>query len=228
MFRLSKSIRDARKKGRNAIIAEIKVHSPKHGDLLRGRNPFEILRAYERADVCGISYITEPKYFKGSFETLRRICRETDLPVLRKDFILNVHEIERTAEAEASAVLLIARILKDRTAEFVDVAREHGLDTVVEVHTLEEVEIAKETNTTIVGINNRDIGKLEKDDGDVSLTEKLSPLIPNGFIKLSESGIRSLDDLRRALSFADAVLIGTAFMLAENTEDFVRCFVYAE
>lgn len=228
MFRLSKSIRNANKDGKNAVVAEIKVHSPKHGDLLKGRNPLDILRAYERAYVCGISYITEPKYFKGSFELFKKICRETELPVLRKDFILNTYEIERTAEAEASAVLLIARILKDRTAEFVDIAKEHGLDTVVEVHSPEDVEIAKVTNTTIVGINNRDIGKLEKDDGDVSLTEKLSPLIPDRFVKLSESGIRSLDDLRRALSFADAVLIGTAFMLAENTEDFVRCFVYAK
>ncbi|WP_457548568.1 indole-3-glycerol phosphate synthase TrpC [Archaeoglobus sp.] len=227
MFRLSKSIRLTKENGKNAVIAEIKVHSPKHGDLLRGRDPIDILRAYERAGVCGISYITEPNHFRGSFKFLKELCKLTDLPVLRKDFITNKFEIEKTAEVEASAVLLITRILKDRTAEFVDFAKEHGLDTVVEVHTPQELEIAVETKTTIVGINNRDIGKLEKDDGNVSLTEKLAPLIPNKFVKLSESGIRSLDDLKRALRFADAVLIGTAFMLAEDTEGFVRCFVHA-
>ncbi len=224
MFRLSKSIKDCDK---NAIIAEIKIYSPKHGDLLRGRNPIDILRAYERTGVCGISYITEPNHFKGSFEFFKELCKLTDLPVLRKDFITTKFEIERTAEAEGSAILLIARILKDKTAEFVDYAKEHGLDTIVEVHTSQDVEIAVNTNTTIVGINNRDIDKLEKDDGSVEVTEKLAPLIPNRFVKLSESGIRSLEDLKRALKFTDAVLIGTAFMLAEDTENFVRCFVYA-
>ena len=225
MFRLSKSIKDCDNK--NAVIAEIKVHSPKHGDLLRGRNPIDILRAYERAGACGISYITESNHFRGSFEFFKELCKLTDLPVLRKDFITTKFEIERTAEAEGSAILLIARILKDKTAEFVDHAKEHGLDTIVEVHTPQDVEIAVNTNTTIVGINNRDIGKLEKDDGSVEVTERLSPLIPEKFLKISESGIRSLDDLKRALKFADAVLIGTAFMLAEDTENFVRCFVYA-
>ncbi len=227
MFRLCKSIKLTKENGKNAVIAEIKVHSPKYGDLLRGRDPIDILRAYERAGACGISYITEPNHFRGSFEFLKEICKLTDLPVLRKDFITNKSEIEKTAEVEASAVLLIPRILKDETAEFVDFAKEHGLDTVVEIHTPQELEIAVNTNTTIVGINNRDIDQLEKDDGNVSLTEKLAPLVPNKFVKLSESGIRSLDDLKRALRFADAVLIGTAFMLAEDTESFVRCFVHA-
>ncbi len=226
MFRLSKSIRDA-KKDRNAIVAEIKVHSPKHGDLLRGRDPLEILRAYERANVCGISYITERKHFKGSFDFLKELCRETDLPVLRKDFVTEKDEIERSAEIGVSAILLIARILKEKTPELVDFARDHGLDTVVEVHNPEDLKYALKSKTTIVGINNRDISKLEKDDGDVSLTEKLAPMIPNGFLKLSESGIRNLNDLKRALRFADAVLIGTAFMMAEDVESFVRCFVYA-
>ena len=224
MFRLSRSIRNCEG---NAVIAEIKVHSPKHGDLLRGRDPIEILRAYERAGVCGISYITEPNIFKGSFDILKEICRITDLPVLRKDFITNKLEIEKTAEAEASAILLITRILKEKTSEFVDFAKEHGLDTVVEVHTPQDVEISIATSTTIVGINNRDIFKLEKDDGDVGVTERIAPLIPNRFLKISESGIRDLDDLKRALKFVDAVLIGTAFMLARDIESFVRCFVYA-
>jgi len=227
MFRLCKSIKLTKENGKNAVIAEIKVHSPKYGDLLRGRDPIDILRAYERAGACGVSYITEPNYFRGSFEFFKEICKLTDLPVLRKDFITNKSEIEKTAEVEASAVLLIPRILKDETAEFVDFAKEHGLDTVVEIHTPQELEIAVNTSTTIVGINNRNIDQLEKDDGNVSLTEKLAPLVPNKFVKLSESGIRSLDDLKRALRFADAVLIGTAFMLAEDTESFVRCFVHA-
>ena len=221
-YELSKAIRDCKK---NPVIAEIKVYSPKHGDLLRDRDPIKILRAYENAGAVGISYITEPKHFKGSFDFFKKLCNLTYLPVLRKDFITTKHEIERTAEANGSAVLLIARILKENTAEFVDFALEHGLDTVVEVHSVEDIRLAVQTNSTIVGINNRDISQLEKDDGTVSLTKRLAPLIPDRYVKLSESGIKTLEDLKLALRYADAVLIGTAFMKADNTEEFVRSFV---
>jgi len=217
-----------KREGVNPIIAEIKVYSPKYGDLLRGRDPIKILRAYESAGAVGISYITEPKYFKGNFELFRRICKETDLPVLRKDFITSKDEIERTAEAEASAVLIITRILKDKTAEFVDFTLEHGLDPLVEVHSEEELRIAIETNSTMIGINNRDIARLEKDDGNVSLTKKLAPFIPNEFVKVSESGISGLEDLKVALRYADAALVGTAFMRAEDPEKIVREFVEAK
>lgn len=194
--RLSNAIK---KCASNAIIAEIKVFSPKHGDLLRNRDELNILRAYERAGAIGISYITEPRYFKGDFKVFRRICKESSLPVLRKDFITTKEEIERTAEAEGSAILLIARVLKEKTADFVDFAIEHSLDTLVEVHSEGEVSIAKETNTPMIGINNRDIEKLEIDDGDVSLTEKLAKLVPKSVILVSESGISSIEDLRLSL-----------------------------
>lgn len=216
-----------RKCRKNPIIAEIKPRSPKHGDLLRGRDPVEILRAYERAGAVAISYITEPKHFGGDFRVFKEICRETVLPVLRKDFITTKDEIERTAEAEASAVLLIARILGDNLAEFVDYSLQHNLDPLVEVHTREDVEATKKTNTPMIGINNRDIFRLEMDDGDVSLTKKLAKFLPRKFILVSESGISSVRDLGIALKYADAALIGTAFMRAENPEEIVRSFVEA-
>ncbi|ASJ16286.1 indole-3-glycerol phosphate synthase [Thermococcus chitonophagus] len=225
VFGLSRAIRTSKK---NAIIAELKVYSPKYGDLLRGRDPFEILRKYEEAGAVGISYITDPKYFKGSFEFFKKLCRETELPVLRKDFITTKEEIEKTAEAGGSAILLITRILRDRLPEFVDYAKEHGLDTLVEVHTEEELGIALTTNSTMIGINNRDIGKLELDDGNVSLTERLAPKIPRKFVKVSESGIATIEDLRRALKVADAALIGTALMKAEDPGALLKTFVEAD
>ncbi|RLI80173.1 indole-3-glycerol phosphate synthase TrpC [Archaeoglobales archaeon] len=208
----------------NPIIAEIKVYSPKHGDLLGKRDPIEIMEIYERCGVVGISYITA-KEFKGDFELFRRICEGSNLPVLRKDFVMDKHEIEKTAEVEASAILLIARFLKDKTSEFVDYSLEHGLETLVEVHSIEDVAIAKQTKTTMIGINNRDITKLEKDDGSVCITEKLCNYLPNRVLRVSESGIRTIDDLRRALRVADAALIGTAFMVAEDVEKVVKEFV---
>lgn len=214
-----------KREGLNPVISEIKVHSPKYGNLLRKRDVFEILRIYEDCKSAGISYITEKEYFKGDFEIFRKICRESSLPVMRKDFILSKDEIEKTAEAEGSAILLIARMLEENTSEFVDYALEHGLESVVEVHMEEDLKYALESNTPIIGINNRDIGILEKDDGDVSITVKISQIINSNVLKISESGLRNIEDVRLALKHADAVLVGTAFMMAENIEEKVREFV---
>ncbi len=211
---------------KNPVIAEIKVHSPKYGDLLRGRDPFYILKAYERAGATGISYITEQKHFKGNFKLFVQICEETELPVLRKDFINSKEEIEKTAEAGASAILLIARDLREKTPEFADYAIEHGLDPLIEVHGKEELTFALESRG-LIGINNRDIRKLEKDDGNVSVTEKLAPLIPENRIVVSESGISSVEELKIALRYADAVLVGTAFMKAEDPGEICKKFVYS-
>jgi len=210
---------------KNPIIAEIKVHSPKYGDLLKGRSELDILKIYEEAGAVGISYITDKQHFNGNFNVFKRICENTELPVLRKDFLTTKDEIEKTASAGGSTVLIIARLLKENTAEFVDFALECGLDTLVEVHNTEEIEIAKNTNTTMIGINNRDISKLELDDGTVSLTEKLANLIPKDRILVSESGISNLADLKIALTYADAALIGTSFMKAEHQKEFVKSFV---
>lgn len=147
---------------------------------------------------------------------------------MRKDFIASKEEVERTAEAGASAVLLITRLLKEELPEFVDFAKEHGLDTLVEVHSEEELAIALQTDSTMIGINNRDIGKLELDDGNVSLTEKLAPLIPKRYVKVSESGIAGTEDLKRALRHADAALIGTALMKTPDPEEFLRKLVEVE
>ena len=221
-FGLSKSIKEAKK---NAVIAELKVYSPKYGDLLKGRDIWDILRIYEKGGAVGISYITEPTYYRGDLNTFKKIVKETNLPVLRKDFIKSKEEIEKTAEMEASAILLIPRILKEDTGEFVDFALEHGLDTLVEVHTEEDLKIVISTNTTMVGINNRDIGKLETDDGDVSLTTKLAPMIPERFVKVSESGIYNLRDLKKALKYTSAALIGTALMKSQNPYELLKSFV---
>jgi len=227
-FGLYRMIKQRKREKLNPVIAEIKVYSPKHGDLIGKRDEMELLRAYERCRVAGISYITEKKHFKGDFETFKKICKHSSLPVLRKDFVTSKSEIERTSEVEASAILLIARILGEDTIEFVDFSIEHALDPVVEIHSAEDIKIAIESKTPIIGINNRDISNLEKDDGSVELTAKLSPLIPDSFVKISESGISSLGDLKVALSHADAVLVGTAFMKAKNVEKAVKNFVEAK
>ncbi len=216
------SIKRAGSLNRNAIIAEVKTFSPIHGDLLRGRKIESIVSAYESAGAVAISYITA-REFRGDFATLKKIVRLTELPVLRKDFIKSKEEVERSAEVEVSALLLIARHLKGRTAELVDYCFEHSIEPLVEVHSPEDVVYTG--NARCVLINNRDIDRMERDGGDVRVTSKIAPLLDG--IKISGSGISTLEDLRFVLNFADAALIGTAFMMAEDTEAFVRKFVEA-
>lgn len=222
--RMSEMIKRRKRDGKNPVIAEIKVFSPKYGDLLRGRDPLEILEIYESCEVAGISYITA-KAFRGDKRLLKRICESSSLPVLRKDFIETREEIEETSELGASAVLLIARNLGDKTSELVDFTLEHGLEPVVEVHSVEDIEIANKTRTPIIGINNRDIRRMEMDDGSIEVTERLSKFIREGSLKLSESGISNLADLSRALRCTDAVLIGTAFMKSSDIRRTVSSFV---
>lgn len=206
-------------KGRNSVIGEVKCASPVQGDLLRGRDPVKIAEIYEKCGCSAISYITS-KNFGGSIKTLKAICRATNLPVLRKDFVESEDEIEKTCEAEADALLLIARILKDRTPEFVEICFEHGIEAVVEVFCEEELRFAE--NARVVLINNRDI--FNPSDVDVRRTLKIAPKVKK--TKISGSGIKRVEDLK-VLRFVDAVLIGTAFMLAEDTEKIVRSFVEA-
>ncbi len=217
------SLKKAKDRGRNPIIAEIKPFSPLHGDLLKGRDIEDILTAYQNARAAAISYITA-KEFKGDIATLKKICRDAELPVLRKDFIRDVGEIERSAEIGVSAVLLIARHLKDETSEFADCCFEHGIEPLVEIHKPEDLEYAG--NARAILINNRDIDRMETDRGDVSVTARLASKI-EGF-KVSGSGINSIADLLFVLEYVDAALIGTTFMMAENTEEFVRSFVEAK
>lgn len=224
-MKLTDSILKTKKLNKNPIICEIKTFSPKYGDLLKGRNILDILKIYEECGAAGISYITDKKYFNGDFKTYKTICENTNLPVLRKDFITTKEEIEKTAEVGGGAILLIGRLLKEDTGEFVDYALSHGLDTLVEVHNIDELNIAKETKTTMIGINNRDITKLEMDDGTVSLTENLAPYLPKNIVSVSESGIGTLEDLKIALKYADAALIGTSFMKSNNMREFVKSFI---
>lgn len=223
-FGLSGAIITSNRTAVPAIIAEVKTYSPQHGDLLGARSITDILHTYEECGATGISYITA-KQFRGSMTDFSSLCEASRLPVLRKDFIDTYSDIEDTAAAGGSAVLLIARTLKEKTAEFVDVALSLGLDTLVEVHSPEEIALAEETATTMMGINNRDIACFETDGGTVAVTERLAPLISKGAILVSESGIASADDLRRALRCADAALIGTSLMQAPSIRSKMREFL---
>lgn len=214
----SRSILEARGRGLSAVIADIKPVSPRDGDLLRQRSPADLARSLEHAGACALSVVTEPEHFGGSVAMLRQVAEASRLPVLRKDFFVGTDQVVESRDAGARAVLLTLATIPDPLAgELYAKAWELGLEAVVEVHTEAELERALRLDPTIVGVNNRDLLRLEKDDGSVSVTERLAPLVPGHVLTISESSLLCCDDVRRAFAAgADAVLVGTAVLQAGN------------
>jgi indole-3-glycerol phosphate synthase len=190
-----------------AVIAEVKRRSPSKGDIAPELDAVSQARAYEAAGADAVSVLTEPTRFGGSLDDLRAVCQAVEIPVLRKDFLVDKGQIWEAAEAGAAAVLLIVAILSDdRLHELLDEALDCGLDPLVEVHDLDEVRRASRAGSTLVGINNRDLVTLEVD---LATTEHLAPALGRCMLPVSESGIATpADACRAALSGARALLVG--------------------
>lgn len=218
------SIRARQRHGVFPVISEVKMRSPKEGDLLAGRDPAAYAQTMASAGVAGISVVTESEHFGGSLDILRAVVAAVDLPVLAKDFVTTPAQVDELAAAGAAAVLLIATHLNVADlASLIAHAHDRGIETLVEAHTGEEVGVVGTLDGDLLGINNRDITVLEVDDTDVSHTAQLAGLYPPGRPVVSESAIASADDVRRARAAgADAVLVGTAALRAPDTVAFLR------
>lgn len=217
------ALKTAKQKGRNVVIPDIKCHSPKEGDLLSGRNPIDIAKALVDAGAPVLSVVTEEHHFKGNKRMLREIA-SLGVPVLRKDFLKTKADIHETKSLGASAVLLMYSCLDDNMLrELYEEAKSIGLDVLVETHTEDELKKAALLGAKLIGINNRDIGVLETDNGTVSLTEQLAAQKPVGSFLISESSIQSPEDIRRAIRCgADAALIGTALLRARDIRSYYQ------
>ncbi|MEW6380447.1 MAG: indole-3-glycerol-phosphate synthase [bacterium] len=217
---LSGAILEARGRGDIPIIADIKPVSPRDGALVGQRDAAGLARALEKAGACALSVVTEPQHFGGSIRMLTEVAQAVSVPVLRKDFISSAGQIDESFTAGAAAVLLIlATIPESLVPALYQRAGELGMEALVEVHTRQELEraLALSPLPAIIGINNRDIRNLEKDSGTVRLTEELAPLIPDSVVTISESSLRTPEEVRRALEAgADAVLIGTAILQSND------------
>lgn len=214
------ALKDTAALGTVPVIADLKRRSPKEGDLFCGRDPLKLAEALAACGAPALSVVTEREHFDGSVELLRDVAASTRLPVLRKDFIRSARAVEETAEAGAAAALLIVSMLDaDLLGELLDACRACGLEALVETHTLLEIEIAGRYSPPLVGVNNRDILRLERDDGTVETTRGLAQAWQKHdrpFI-VSESAIETAEDVRSALQGgADAVLVGTAILKAAD------------
>ena len=194
-----------------SLICEVKRASPSKGTIAEDFPYLEIAEEYRDAGADAISVLTEPHYFRGRDEYLEEIADSVDVPVLRKDFVVDEYQIYRAKELGASAVLLIAAVLDDRELEgYRELAESLGMDALVEAHTREEAERAVSSGAAIVGINNRDLSTFKVDLGN---SVRLRDAIPDSVVAVSESGISSQEDARMLHEAGyDAVLVGEAFM----------------
>jgi len=194
-----------------AFICEIKKASPSKGVIADDFPYLDIAREYESAGAAAISVLTEPYYFKGDDRYLREIAGVVSIPLLRKDFTVDDYMIYEAKILGASAVLLICSILSDDAlAEYIAVAHSLGLSALVETHDEKEVDAALRAGARIIGVNNRNLKTFEVD---ISLSERLRKIVPPDIIFVSESGIKSPEDVSKLREIgANAVLIGEAIM----------------
>lgn len=216
--RFTAALETALAAGRAPVIAEIKCASPKEGDLLAGRDPVALAKTMESAGAACLSVVTEPKHFGGSLELLEAVAAGVSLPVLRKDFITSADQVQATAERGGACLLLIAAMLEwPKLVELHREARRSGLETLVEVHNEEELRKALTLDLDLLGINNRNIRRLEIDDGTVANTLALLRLVPPGVRTISESALSTPEEVRAVLEAgALGVLVGTAILRAPD------------
>lgn len=211
--------------GRNAVIAEIKCASPSRGTIRRNVDMAMMAGALAGSGCVALSVLTEPYFFGGTGQDIARVKSAVSIPVLRKDFIIDEHQIAETRALGADAVLLIAAVLKERLPVFIDLAQEYGLEPLVEVHNAEEITTALATRAELIGINNRNLATLTIDR---STTRLLSESVRSaGRTIVSESGMRSADDIREMKPYCDAFLIGSSIMMHERPEKKLKEFVCA-
>jgi indole-3-glycerol phosphate synthase len=204
-----------------AVIAEFKRRSPSAGALREAPDLHEMVGAYERGGATALSVLTEGPNFDGSLEDLRAARAACELPILRKDFIVDEYQLHEAKVARADAVLLIVAALEQQELIALhEGARKLGLDVLVEVHDREELRTALGVGAELVGINNRDLRDFSVD---VERTAQLMGEIPQGVTVVSESGIAEAEQLNRLEEAGvDAVLVGEALMRSENPEAALR------
>lgn len=198
-----------------AVIAEIKKSSPSAGLIRPDFKPVEIAREYQKSGAAALSVITEVQHFHGGLEILASARWNCNLPLLRKDFLVDAYQILEARHAGADAVLLIAALLDPGHLESLRVeAERYGMEALVEVHNERELEQALETGATLIGVNNRDLRTFE-----VSLETSLhlADMVPKNVLAVAESGIRTAADIRR-LSEAGyrGFLVGESLMRATS------------
>lgn len=213
-------LKKALKRKKLALIAEVKKASPSAGVIREDFNPVALAKEYEAAGASAISVVTDQKYFQGKLEYLKEVRKKVDLPLLRKDFIVDEVQIYEARLAGADAILLIVRILTDEELKrFLALAKKLHLQALVEVHDLAEAERAMNAGAEIVGINNRDLDALTVNLQITFYLLKTLPQLKN-LVVVSESGIKSgLETAKLHAAGVDAVLVGESLLVSSEVKN---------
>ena len=203
------------------FICEVKKASPSKGLIAPDFPYVQIAKDYENAGAAAISVLTEPYYFQGSNEYLKEIAANVTIPIIRKDFTVNEYMIYEAKAIGASAILLICSVLsREELIRFKEIADSLGLSCLVETHDEEEVKTALEIGARIIGVNNRNLKDFTVD---IQNSIRLRQLIPQDIIFVSESGMKTTEDiLRLRENQTDAVLIGETLMRSENKKEMLN------
>lgn len=204
-----------------SVIAEIKRKSPSKGILNSSLDPAWLAREYAAGGAAAISVLTDEKHFGGSLHDLKAVIEACpEIPVLRKDFIIDVKQIYQTARAGAHAVLLIAGLLNDRLPEFVRIAKSYGLEALVEVHDVHELHLAHVAGAEMIGVNDRNLTTSDFSlETAITLASHVSPSI----VKVAESGILDLSHASQMRQAGyDAILVGEQLVEASNPRAFIE------
>ena len=207
------------------LIAEIKKASPSAG-LLRPNLEDEleaIVKIYNN-HAAAISIVTDQKFFQGNLKWIKKVRELTDLPIMCKDFVVDEYQIYEARWYGADAVLLIVNhetwnIKHETIAHLIKTARKLSMDCLIETHNEQEIKNALEAGAEIIGINNRDLTTF---DVNLETTLDLASHIPDEIVKVSESGFKTVDDIKRVAGKVDAILIGTRFMEADDISDMIK------
>lgn len=208
-------------KDRINVIAEIKKASPSSGILNKSIDPIKLAREYYESGANAISVVTDKKFFHGEINLVKEVKANFNIPVLKKDFIIDESQVIEARYYNADAILLIAKILSlSEIKKFTKLSNELGMDVIIEVHDEEDIKKAVKTDNPIIGINNRNLETFELD---INNSIRLSSKIPEGIIKISESGISSIKDicLLKEIGFK-TFLIGTYLVKHTKPGDALR------
>ncbi|MCS7013942.1 MAG: indole-3-glycerol phosphate synthase TrpC [Chloroherpetonaceae bacterium] len=197
------------------LIAELKKASPSRGVMVENFNPMDLAQTYYALGAKAFSVLTDQQFFQGSIDYLSSVRQAFDRPVLRKDFIIDEAQVYESRLIGADAILLIvAALSRLRLQELMFLAHSLSMETLVEVHTEAELQLALDCGAKIIGINNRNLADFTVD---IQTSLRLRPAIPPNVVTVSESGMRTTDDLRRIEEAGfDAVLIGEGLLQKEN------------
>lgn len=218
------SLTERLKKSTSGIIAEHKRRSPSKSVINQNLNVFDVAKGYEAAGVCGMSVLTDGKYFGGSLDDLLLARASCQLPLLRKEFIIDPYQIIEAKAYGADVILLIAAVLSHQEIkQLSELAKSLNLEVLLEIHNEEELHKSVMPSLDMMGVNNRNLKTFE-----VSLetSKQLSTLIPDDFVKISESGISSIEAIKDLQPYGyKGFLIGENFMKTDNAGDSATQFI---